>query len=631
VSIISALDLHLLNEGTHYRLYRKLGAHPTSEKGVEGISFAVWAPNALRVSVIGSFNEWNPKQHQMHPRGSSGVWELFIPEIQTGHLYKFHIRTRHGGAVTEKADPYGFAMQLRPGTASIIWSLDRYRWEDEEWMENRSSRQSGESPISIYEVHLGSWRRHMGGGWFSYRELAKTLIPYAKKMGYTHLQLLPILEHPFDGSWGYQVAGYFAPTSRFGTPDDFRYFIERAHQAGLGVILDWVPAHFPKDAHGLGLFDGTHLYEHADPKQGHHPDWDTSIFNFGRPEVCSFLYSNALFWLDQYHIDGLRVDAVASMLYLDYSRKEGEWIPNKFGGRENLEAVAFLKKLNYVVHRHFPDAITMAEESTAWPKVSAPVRRGGLGFNYKWNMGWMHDTLEYFGKDPIYRRFHQKNLTFSLLYAFNENFVLPLSHDEVVHGKRALIRKMPGDTWRRFATLRALYGYMFGHPGKKLLFMGNEFGQQREWHHDRQLDWSLLEDDYHRRLQNYVRDLNRLYVSEPALHSLDLASQGFEWIDFQDAANNVVSFIRRDRTSEDCIVVIANFSPEPLRRYRVGVPFGGDYGQLLNSDYRKYGGAGIGVFSAVSAEDEAWQDQPHSVVLNLPPLGVLFLKPDNGE
>ncbi len=625
--MLTALDLHLLNEGTHYRLYRKLGAHPITHRGVEGISFAVWAPNAQGVSIIGSFNEWDPHHHRMEPRGTSGVWELFVPELEPGHLYKFKIRTRHGGASIEKADPFGFAMELSPQTASIIWNLDRYRWDDEEWMAERESRQSPDAPISIYEVHLGSWRRHVDGKWFSYRELARTLIPYVKKMGYTHIQVLPILEHPFDGSWGYQVVGYYAPTSRFGTPDDFRYFVETAHQAGLGVILDWVPGHFPKDAHGLSFFDGTHLYEHEDPKKGHHPDWDTSIFNFGRPEVCSFLYSNALFWLDQYHIDGFRVDAVASMLYLDYSRKEGEWSPNEFGGRENLEAVAFLKKFNYVVHRHFPDAITIAEESTAWPKVSAPVRQGGLGFDYKWNMGWMHDTLEYAGKDPVYRRFHQSNLTFSLMYAFSENFVLPLSHDEVVHGKRALIRKMPGDTWRKFANLRALFGYMFGHPGKKLLFMGNEFGQQREWHHDRQLDWTLLEDDFHRRLQTYVRDLNRLYVSEPALHALDSSSRGFEWIDFSDATNSIVSFIRRGQDSDDCLVVVANFTPEPHRGYRVGVPLPGDYRQLLNSDYRKYGGSGLGVFAAVTAEDEPWQDQRYSVSFTLPPLCVIFLKP----
>ncbi len=625
--MLTALDMHLLNEGTHYRLYRKLGAHPITHRGVEGISFAVWAPNAQGVGVIGSFNGWDPRRHRMEPRGTSGVWELFVPELEAGHLYKFKIRTRHGGASIEKADPFGFAMELSPQTASIIWNLDRYRWEDEEWMAERESRQSPDAPISIYEVHLGSWRRHVGGEWFSYRELARTLIPYVKKMGYTHIQVLPILEHPFDGSWGYQVVGYYAPTSRFGTPDDFRYFVETAHQAGLGVILDWVPGHFPKDAHGLSFFDGTHLYEHEDPKKGHHPDWDTSIFNFGRPEVCSFLYSNALFWLDQYHIDGFRVDAVASMLYLDYSRKEGEWIPNEFGGRENLEAVAFLKKFNYVVHRHFPDAITIAEESTAWPKVSAPVRQGGLGFDYKWNMGWMHDTLEYAAKDPVYRRFHQNNLTFSLMYAFSENFVLPLSHDEVVHGKRALIRKMPGDTWRKFANLRALFGYMFGHPGKKLLFMGNEFGQQREWHHDRQLDWTLLEDDFHRRLQTYVRDLNRLYVSEPALHELDSSSRGFEWIDFSDAQNSIVSFIRRGQDSDDCLVVVANFTPEPHRGYRVGVPLPGDYRQLLNSDYRKYGGSGLGVFAAVTAQDEPWQDQQYSVAFTLPPLCVIFLKP----
>ena len=625
--MLTALDLHLLNEGTHYRLYRKLGAHPVTHRGVDGISFAVWAPNAQGVSVIGSFNGWNPSRHRMEPSGTSGVWELFVPELEPGHLYKFRIRTRHGGASIEKADPFGFAMELSPQTASIIWNLDRYRWEDEEWMAERGSRQSPDAPISIYEVHLGSWRRHVGGGWFSYRELARTLIPYVKKMGYTHIQVLPILEHPFDGSWGYQVVGYYAPTSRFGTPDDFRYFVETAHQAGLGVILDWVPGHFPKDAHGLSFFDGTHLYEHEDPKKGHHPDWDTSIFNFGRPEVCSFLYSNALFWLDQYHIDGFRVDAVASMLYLDYSRKEGEWSPNEFGGRENLEAVAFLKKFNYVVHRHFPDAITIAEESTAWPKVSAPVRQGGLGFDYKWNMGWMHDTLEYAAKDPIYRRFHQSNLTFSLMYAFSENFVLPLSHDEVVHGKRALIRKMPGDTWRKFANLRALYGYMFGHPGKKLLFMGSEFGQEREWHHDRQLDWSLLEEDMHRRLQTYVRDLNRLYASEPALHSLDSSPRGFEWIDFDDAANSIVSFIRWGQSTDDCLVVIANFTPEPHRGYRVGVPLPGDYRQLLNSDYRKYGGSGLGVFATVTAQDEPWQDQPYSLLLTAPPLGVIFLKP----
>ncbi len=633
--VLTEFDLHLFAEGTHFQLYDKLGAHPLVHDGVPGVAFAVWAPNALRVSVVGDFNQWDGRRHPMRPRGATGLWELFVPGLAQGDLYKYEIKTRYKGYMVTKADPYAFFSELRPRTGSVVWDLSRYAWRDGEWMENRKARQNLQSPMTIYEAHLGSWKRRRspsGGGddnrFLTYRELAEQLVPYVKEMGHTHIELLPISEHPFDGSWGYQTLGYYAPTSRFGTPDDFRYFVDAAHQAGLGVIVDWVPAHFPKDEAGLGFFDGTHLYEHADPRKGEHQDWGTFIFNFGRNEVVAFLLSNALFWLDKYHIDGLRVDAVASMLYLDYSRQPGEWMPNEFGGRENLEAVRFVRRFNELVHMKFPDVLTFAEESTAWPMVSRPTYLGGLGFDMKWNMGWMHDMLEYIQKDPIHRRFHHNSLTFSLMYAFSENFVLPFSHDEVVHLKRAMLAKMPGDYWQQFANLRALYGYMYGHPGKKLLFMGDEFGQWNEWSEAAQLDWMLLDFDPHRQLQQYVKDLNRLYASQPALHEVDFSWEGFQWIDLHDVDQSTLSFIRKARDPNDFVVVVANFTPVPRGGYRVGVPAPGFYRELLNSDSAHYGGSNLGNAGGLPADDISWQGQPYSVLLTLPPLAVVFLKPE---
>jgi 1,4-alpha-glucan branching enzyme len=603
-------------------------------QGVRGVVFAVWAPNATRVSIIGSFNDWDERRHPMRLHERSGLWELFVPGLGPGVMYKYYLRTRFGGGqAAVKADPYGFRMEVRPNTASIVHDLRRYRWRDAEWMEERARRQGPDAPINVYEVHLGSWRRRAEDGdrWLTYRELAAELVPYARDLGYTHLELLPVCEHPFDGSWGYQTVGYFAPTSRFGTPDDFRFFIDSAHRAGLGVILDWVPAHFPRDGHGLGFFDGTHLYEHADPRQGLHQDWNTFIFNFGRPQVCAFLYSNALFWLDEYHIDGLRVDAVASMLYLDYSRKEGEWIPNQYGGRENLEAVAFLQRFAELVHRYFPDARTFAEESTAWPKVSRPLESGGLGFDFKWNMGWMHDTLNYFKDDPVHRRYHHNRLTFSLLYAFSENFVLPLSHDEVVHGKRSLLAKMPGDAWRKHANLRALYAYMTAHPGKKLLFMGCELGQKREWNHDRQLDWDLLQDPLHAGMQRFVRDLNRVYAATPALHQIDFEPGGFEWIEPHDADHSVVAFVRRGRDPGALVLAACNLTPVPRHEYRCGVPAAGRWRLLINSDARGYGGSDLGMIPQIETQPEACHGRPQSVLLTLPPLGVVMYGLEAGQ
>jgi 1,4-alpha-glucan branching enzyme len=630
--VLTEFDLHLFAEGTHFQLYDKLGAHPIVHDGVPGVAFAVWAPNALRVSVGGDFNQWDGRRHPMRPRGATGLWELFVPGLAQGDLYKYEIKTRYKGYMVTKADPYAFFSELRPRTGSVVWDLSRYEWRDGEWMENRKAHQNLQSPMAIYEVHPGSWKRAEDDRFLTYRELAEQLVPYVKEMGYTHIELLPISEHPFDGSWGYQTMGYYAPTSRFGTPDDFRYFVDAAHQAGLGVIVDWVPAHFPKDEAGLGFFDGTHLYEHADPRKGEHQDWGTFIFNFGRNEVVAFLLSNALFWLDKYHIDGLRVDAVASMLYLDYSRQPGEWVPNEFGGRENLEAVRFVRRFNELVHVKFPDVLTFAEESTAWPMVSRPTYLGGLGFDMKWNMGWMHDILEYIQKDPIYRRFHHNSLTFSLMYAFSENFVLPFSHDEVVHLKKAMLAKMPGDYWQQFANLRALYGYMYGHPGKKLLFMGDEFGQWNEWSEAQQLDWMLLGFDPHRQLQQYVKDLNRLYASQPALHEVDFSWEGFQWIDLHDVDQSAVSFIRRadpkGRNPDDFVVVVANFTPVPRGGYRVGVPAPGFYRELLNSDSAHYGGSNLGNAGGLPADDISWQGQPYSVLLTLPPLAVVFLKPE---
>ena len=628
--VLSDFDLHLFSEGTHSRLYEKYGAHLTDHAGVRGVSFAVWAPNAERVSVIGDFNQWDGRRHPMRPRGGSGVWEIFIPGLQHGDLYKYEIKTRYMGYMATKSDPFAFASELRPKTASVIWNLNRYEWRDGEWMAARQARQSFDAPLAVYEVHLGSWKREpdpqYGQRWLTYRELAQNLVPYVKDMGYTHIELMPITEYPFDGSWGYQTTGYYAPTSRYGTPDDFRYFVDQAHQSGLGVIVDWVPAHFPKDAHGLSFLDGTHLYEHADLRQGEHQDWGSLIYNYGRNEVREFLLSNALFWLDKYHIDGLRVDAVASMLYLDYSRTEGEWIPNEFGGRENLEAVSFLKRFNELVHIEYPDVLTFAEESTAWGAVSRPTYVGGLGFDMKWNMGWMNDMLEYIEKNPAHRRYHHNNLTFSMLYAFTENFVLPLSHDEVVHGKGALLAKMPGDYWQQFANLRILYGYMYAHPGKKLLFMGGEIGQWNEWSHERGIDWVLLYFDSHRQIQEYVRTLNRLYVSQPALHEVDFSWHGFEWIDCHDVDNSIVSFFRRAKDPSDFVIVVANFTPVPREGYRVGVPVGGFYRELLNSDSALFGGGNVGNAGGVPSAPAPWQGQPHSIMITVPPLAVLFFK-----
>jgi 1,4-alpha-glucan branching enzyme len=627
--LLTDFDLHLFAEGRHYRSYQTLGAHPVEVTGVKGIRFVVWAPNAKRVSIVGDFNGWDGRRHPMRSRGSTGLWELFIPDLAQGATYKYEIRPQDGRAPFLKADPYAFAAELRPKTASIVWDLERYQWRDHAWMEGRAGRDHLSSPISIYEVHLASWRRvpEQGNRWLTYGELADQLIPYAREMGYTHLELMPVTEHPFDGSWGYQTTGYFSATSRFGKPEDFMAFVDACHQAGLGVILDWVPAHFPDDPHGLAWFDGTHLYDHEDPRLGYHPEWHSRIFNFGRVEVRNFLLNSALFWLDRYHVDGLRVDAVASLIYLDYARKSGEWIPNRFGGKENLEAIQFLKEFNEVVHREHPGVLTIAEESTAWTGVSRPTYVGGLGFSLKWNMGWMHDMLEYFSLDPVFRKYHQDKITFGLIYAFTENFVLVLSHDEVVHGKRALLDKMPGDLWQRFANLRALLCYQYGHPGKKMLFMGGEIGQWWEWNHDDSLQWHLLQYEPHQGIQRMVRDLNQLYRSQPALHQVDFEWTGFQWIDFGDADNSVIAFVRRAKDGRDFIVCVCNFTPTPRERYRIGVPTGGWYRELLNSDAGVYGGSNMGNGGGVHAEATPCHGQPWSVSLTLPPLSMLFLKP----
>ena len=626
--ILTDYDLHLFNEGTHYRAWEKFGSHRTTVDGVAGVHFAVWAPNARRVSVIGDFNRWDGRVHPMNVLGSSGVWEVFVPGLSEGACYKYEVETV-AGHLLEKADPYAQRFEVPPNSASIIWTEGRYEWGDAEWLHDRPSFAGWhERPMSIYEVHLGSWRRvpEEGNRYLSYRELAETLVPYVREMGYTHIELMPVMEHPFSGSWGYQVIGFFAPTSRFGPPDDFRYFVDQCHRHGVGVILDWVPGHFPKDQHGLAQFDGTSLYEHADPRQGEHKDWGTLIFNYGRNEVRTFLMSNALFWLEEFHIDGLRVDAVASMLYLDYSRPQGEWIPNQYGGRENLEAVSFLQQLNTETHGRVPGTITVAEESTAWPAVSRPTYVGGLGFTYKWNMGWMHDILEYARENPIHRRWHHGQITFSMLYAFTENFVLPFSHDEVVHGKRAMLDKMPGDLWQKHATLRALYGYMFGHPGKKLLFMGSEFGQWREWNVEASLDWHLLDDPLHQGLRRWVQDLNHTYQREASLHQVDFEPAGFSWIDCNDNENSVISMIRRARDADDFTVMLANFTPVPRPGYRIGVPAGGWYRELLNSDGATYGGSNMGNSGGVRADDQPSHGFSHSIVVTVPPLGFVLLK-----
>jgi 1,4-alpha-glucan branching enzyme len=629
--LLTSYDLHLLGEGQHHQSYEKMGAHLREVKGVKGVQFVVWAPNAQRVSVIGDFNQWDGRRHPMQRRNDGGIWELFIPDLGVGERYKYALVSNVRGYYTERADPYGFAAELRPGTASIVYDLEQYQWHDEAWMSARSRRQAPDAPLAIYEVHLGSWRRvpEEGGRFLTYRELADQLTAYVREMGYTHVEFLPITEHPYDGSWGYQPVGMFAPTSRFGSPDEFRMLVDALHQAGIGVILDWVPAHFPKDGHGLVYFDGSHLYEHADPRQGEHTDWGTMIYNYGRNEVRNYLLASALFWLEKYHIDGLRVDAVASMLYLDYSRKEGQWIPNRFGGRENLEAIDFIKQLNELTHHYHPGILTIAEESTAWPMVSRPTYVGGLGFSYKWNMGWMHDLLDYFQADPIYRRYRHDRITFSLMYAFSENFILPLSHDEVVHMKRSLLDKMPGDLWQKFANLRALYAFMYGHPGKKLLFMGGEIGQWNEWNYASSLDWHLLQYESHQKLQRFVKDLNHFYTSEPSLHQVDTDWQGFQWVDFRNAESSVVAFLRKAKDQENFLLFACNFTPVPRYNYRLGVPRSGPYQEVLNSDSELYGGSNVGNLGGVQAENSRYHEFPCSLSLTLPPLAVIVLRPDS--
>ncbi|MEA2433012.1 MAG: 1,4-alpha-glucan branching enzyme [Actinomycetota bacterium] len=621
---LGEIDLHLVGEGTHLRLWEKLGAHCTSIDGVDGVSFAVWAPNARGVRVVGEFNSWDGRLHPMRLLGSSGVWELFIPDLDEGVLYKYEVVTAQGNLIL-KSDPYAFWMQTSPQTASIVYK-SHYKFTDDKWIAKREKSNAHREPMSTYELHLGSWRRHGDDTIMSYRDIAPMLAKYCNDMGFTHVELMPVAEHPFTGSWGYQVSNYFAPTARYGTPDDFKFFVDSLHNAGIGVLVDWVPAHFPKDEWALAKFDGTALYEHVDPKKGEHPDWGTLVFNYGRNEVRNFLISNALYWIEEFHIDGLRVDAVASMLYLDYSRKEGEWVPNKFGGRENLEAIEFLKELNTIVYGEFPGTLMVAEESTAWPGVSRPVYLGGLGFGFKWNMGWMHDTLLYFSKEPIHRRFHHNQLTFSMMYAFSENFVLPLSHDEVVHGKGSLINKMPGDEWQKLANLRSLYAYMWAHPGKKLLFMGGEFAQAREWNHDESLDWHLLEERSHEGVSRMLADANRVYLETPALWELDHDPEGFRWIDANDADNNVMSFYRTNSTKSQYLVCIANLSPVPRTGFRVGLPKGATYAEVLNTDAGGYAGSDVGNGGSVIAEKVSWHGLDYSAELTLPPLGVIWLR-----
>jgi 1,4-alpha-glucan branching enzyme len=626
--VLSDVDLHLFAEGTQYRAWERFGANRMTIGEVPGVHFAVWAPNAQRVSVVGDFNQWDGRAHAMRCLVPSGVWELFVPGVVDGATYKFEVRTE-AGQLLHKADPYARRFEAPPETASVIWSDGEYEWRDEDWIRDRVSQDGWrERPMSVYEVHLGSWQRvpEEGDRFQTYRELADTLVPYVKELGFTHIELMPIMEHPFSGSWGYQVVGFFAPTSRFGTPDDLRYFVDQCHVYGIGVILDWVPGHFPKDAHGLAQFDGTALYEHDDPRKGEHQEWGTLVFNYGRDEVRSFLFSNALYWLEQFHLDGLRVDAVASMLYLDYSRRAGEWIPNEHGGRENLEAVEFLRQLNTLTHGRLPGTVTIAEESTSWPAVTRPVHLGGLGFTYKWNMGWMNDILRYAKEDPVHRRYHHGAITFSMLYAFAENFMLPFSHDEMVHGKGSMLSKMPGDPWQQYATLRALYGYMYGHPGKKLLFMGGEFGQSREWDHDTSLDWHLLDDPAHASLRRWVQDLNHAYRREASLHQVDFEGAGFQWIDCQDTENSVVSMLRRARDPSDSTVLVTNFTPVPRQGYRIGVPAAGRYTEILNSDSEIYGGSNVGNAGGVEAQAHPMHGFDHSISLAVPPLGFVLLK-----
>src|SRR5450755_3941168 len=626
VSLLTAEDFYLFNEGSHYRIYEKMGAHLAESKGTRGTVFSVWAPNARQVSVIGDFNGWNQKSHPLQSRGASGVWEGFVPGIEKGTLYKLHIESTQLGYQIEKMDPVGLFAEKAPRTASVVWDL-HYTWNDAAFLEKRAAANSLHAPMSIYEVHLGSWMSipEEDNRSLSYREIAPRLADYVNKLGFTHVELLPIMEHPFYGSWGYQTTGYFSPTSRYGTPQDFMYLVDYLHQHNIAVILDWVPSHFPSDGHGLAFFDGTHLFEHSDARQGFHPDWKTFIFNYGRSEVRSFLMSSAMFWLDKYHIDGLRVDAVASMLYLDYSRQAGEWIPNQYGGNENLEAIDFLRRFNERAHT-VPGAFTVAEESTAFPGVSKPVYLSGLGFTMKWNMGWMHDMLNYFGNDPIYRKFYHNNITFSLLYAFTENFVLPISHDEVVHGKGSLINKMPGDEWRQFANVRAFLAYMWVHPGKKLLFMGQEIGQREEWNHNQGIRWELLEFDCHRKLQSLVRELNRLYRASPALYEVDFHYSGFEWVDFRDGQNSIIAFLRHGNDPKDFILVCCNFTPVPRQGYEFGVPEEGFYQEILNTDSELFGGTNMGNGGCVSSRPIPMHQRPHSIAITLPPLAVVAFK-----
>ncbi len=626
ISRLTADDLFLFNEGNHFRLWEKLGAHLVTEDGVEGVLFSVWAPNAEAVAVVGDFNSYDPKAHPLRPTGSSGIWEGFVPGVRLGQTYKFHITSKVGGARIEKADPFAVHGEVPPKSASVVWDLS-YDWHDQDWMAGRQARHGLGAPMSLYEMHLGSWMRvaEEENRSLSYREMAPRLVEHMQRMGFTHVELLPVMEHPFFGSWGYQVTGYFAPSARYGTPQDLMFLIDTLHQAGIGVILDWVPSHFPTDGHSLGKFDGTALFEHADPRKGFHPDWGSYIFNYGRHEVRSFLISNAMFWLDAYHADGFRVDAVASMLYLDYSRKQGEWIPNIHGGRENLEAIYFLRRCNEEIYKLHPDVQVIAEESTAWPMVSRPTYVGGLGFGLKWDMGWMHDTLAYFSRDPYYRSYHHNELTFRQLYAFHENFVMPLSHDEVVHGKGSLLGKMPGDDWQRFANLRLLYAYMYAQPGKKLLFMGAELAQWREWHHDDSLDWHLLQFAPHEGVRLALADLNRLYRETPALHELDCLPSGFQWVDCNDAPASTLSFLRFATSQDEAVLVVCNFTPVPRIDYRVGVPWGGFWREMLNTDAHEYGGSGMGNGGGVTAEESPVHGRPFSLSMTLPPLAAVFL------
>jgi 1,4-alpha-glucan branching enzyme len=622
--MLTAYDLHLLGEGTHFEAFQKLGAHVIEHDGQTGVHFAVWAPNARGINVVGDFNEWKGSAHAMNMVQRSGYWETFIPDLALGAKYKFAVHGADGRTVL-KSDPCGLYFETPPKTASIVWDSSCYDWADSEWMDARLDHDRWlKEPMSIYEVHLGSWQRSPDGALHSYREMAQRLVPYVKDMGFTHVELLPVMEHPYTGSWGYQVIGFFAPTSRFGAPEDFKFLVDTFHQAGIGVILDWVPGHFPKDQHGLARFDGTALYEHADPRQGEHQDWGTLVFNYGRHEVRSFLLSNALFWLKEFHIDGLRVDAVASMLYLDYSRKEGGWVPNKYGGRENLEAIEFIKQLNVLLDHECKGTFVCAEESTSWPGVSRPVHLGGLGFTYKWNMGWMHDMLDYMKEDPVHRKWHHNKITFSMMYAYSEKFILPFSHDEVVHGKRSMLDKMPGDVWQKHANLRALYGYMFVHPGKKLLYMGGEIGQWREWNHDWQLDWEALGDPKHAGLQRWVRDLNRAYCEHVPLWSDDYDPSGFSWIDCNDHEHSIIALVRR--SAAEHVIAIVNFTPVARRGYRIGVPIKGDYVEVLNSDADVYGGSNVGNEGRVEAEAKPSHGYEFSLNLSVPPLGFLLLK-----